>query len=507
MTDPQGPGANPPGANQRESRLRRAIARNWTTRMRVTAWRWVCHRIEHALMRSDIQMPHDPMSSTSRAMIIGAVVAVLVTAGAAVLSVLSPQAKFHNAHIVADKDTGALYVQNNDVLHPVLNLASAQLITNSADKPEFVKPEELALMSRGPLVGIPGAPNRTPNPPEQSEGWWSLCDNTTPAGVTTVTVIGDVPRTGEAINWLPQGSAILAGYDEHMFLIYNNKRTPIDLEDKAVTLALGIDSTDPPAVPISRGLHDALPSTPPLVVPAIADAGKPSPWPLDDPSLVTGSVIKVRPIDGADDAYYVLLTDGVQRISTVTAAIIRNAGEQNPPPPVDLSPNAILSIPVSSALNVGFYPDTAVTLIDPVAQPVTCLTWTQSRGETKPRIGVLNGRSLPLEPAALPVAVASSDPNKATADAVYVPPGQARLAQIAGSSSTAATGESPWYVADTGVRYRLVSNPSRPDESPQRALGISAAPLPAPWSIINLLPAGPALSKQSAMLSLDCSPA
>lgn len=506
MTEPAGRNANPAGTSQRESGLRRAITRNWTTRVQVSGWRFTFHRLEHALVRRDTQMLHDPMRSTSRAMIVGVILAVLVAAGAAVLSFLAPQARLNDADVVADKDTGALYVRINDVLHPVLNLASAQLITGSPKNPTFVRPGELATMPRGPLVGIPGAPDRTPNPPGVSESQWSVCDDTTPAGATSVTVLGTAPVLGDGIGPLPTGSAILAGYGDQTFLVYDNKRTPIDLEDKAVTLAVGVDSSAPPVLPISRGLYDALEETPALVAPAIAAVGTPSPWPLD-PSVVIGSVIKVRPVDGGADAFYVVLTDGVQRISAVTAAIIRNADTRNSPPAVEVSPNAMLSIPVSRALNVDFYPDTPVKLIDPVAQSVTCLAWTQTRDETKPRVVVLTGRSLPLPVDAKPVSVVTADPNKATANAVYIPPGSARLVQIAGGSATAPTGESVWYVADTGVRYGLVANPADPRADPQSALGITVAPLPAPWSIIALLPVGPALSKQDALLAHDTLPA
>ncbi|CAN5876892.1 type VII secretion protein EccB [soil metagenome] len=514
MTNPSGPSqrdvTNPAGTSQRESGFRRAVARNWTTRIQVSGWRFMFHRLEHALVRRDTQMLHDPMRSTSRAMIVGVILAVLVGAGAVVMSFLSPQAKLNDADIVADKDTGALYVRindgTNDLLHPVLNLPSAQLIIGSPKNPTFVKPAELATLPRGPLVGIVGAPERTPNPVAASEAKWSVCDDTTPAGETTVTVIGAPPTLSDAIGPLPAGSAILAGFGDQAFLIYDNKRTPINLEDKAVALAVGVDSSAPPVLPISRGLHDALEETPPLVVPAIAAAGSPSPWSLPA-SVVIGSIIKVRPVDGGEDAFYVVLTDGVERVSAVTAAIIRNADQRNPPPPIEVAPNAMLSIPTSRALNVDFYPDKPLKLIDPVAAPVTCLSWTQSRDETKPRTAVLTGRTLPLPTDAHPVSVVTADPAGGTASAVYIPPGTGQLVQIAGGSPTAATGESQWYIADTGVRYGLVTSGANPRDNPQVSLGITAQPLPAPWSIISLLPAGPALSKEDALISHDSLPA
>ena len=507
MTNPEQPEAprNPAGTSARETGVRRMLARTWTNRVQVSGWRFMFHRLEHALVRHDTQMLHDPMRATSRAFTVGLILAIVVAAGAVVVSFLSPQAKLGDAEIVADKDTGALYVRINNVLHPVLNLTSAKLITGSPRNPVFVKPSELATLPRGPLVGIPGAPARTPNPGNDSEAHWTVCDNTTAAGSTTVTVIAAPLTLGNAVGPVPAGSAILTSFGGQTFLVYNNQRTPINLQDKAVALAVGVDSSAPPPLPMSRALHDALKGTPPLVVPQIPAAGTPSTWGLD-PSVVIGSVIKVRPIDAGQDEFYVVLPDGVQRISQVTAAIIRNADPRNPPPPIELAPNALLSIPQSRALNVDFYPDRTLKLVDPVSAPVTCLSWTQSRDEAKPRTEVLSGRSLPLAETVHPVAVVTADPNKGTANNVYVPPGTGQLVQIAGGTPAAATGESMWYIADTGVRYGLVTNPQDPKEDPQVALGITARPLPAPWSIVSLLPAGPALSKADALISHDSLP-
>lgn len=514
MTNPDGPArtdealsgpVNPAGTSQREAGWQRAVARNWTTRVQVSGWRFMVHRLEHALVRWDTRMLHDPMRAVSRATTAGLAVAVFLAIGAVALAFLAPRAQLRDSEIVADKDTGALYVRINDVLHPVLNLPSARLIVDNPKMPAFVKASELALLPRGPLVGIPGAPERMPSPGVGSESSWSVCDTTSPAGNTVVTVIGAAPVLGDGIAALGDGSAILAGYGGQTFLIFNGKRTPIDLQDKAVTLAVGIDSSAPPVLPISRALRDVLSETPPLVVPVIEGAGAPSPWPLGA-SVVVGSVIKVRPVDGGPDAFFVVLSDGVQRINAVTAAVIRNGDPRNPPPPVEVAPNALLSVPVSRALNVDFYPSSPLRLVDPVGAPVTCLSWAQSRDESRARTAVLSGHSLPMKAGARPVSVVSADPDNGVANAVYIPPGTGQLVQIAGGSPAAPTGEAQWYLGDTGVRYGLVmSVDARMD--PRRALGLAVEPLPAPWSIIRLLPAGPALSKDDALMQHDSLPA
>ena len=51
MTNP-GP-INPAGTSRREAGWQRAAARNWTTRIQVSGWRFMVHRLEHALIRRE----------------------------------------------------------------------------------------------------------------------------------------------------------------------------------------------------------------------------------------------------------------------------------------------------------------------------------------------------------------------------------------------------------------------------------------------------------------------
>ena len=114
--------------------------------------------MEHALLRGDIRMLHDPMRAQSLSFIAGCVLAIVVVAGCAILAFLRPNAGLGDAAIVMSRDSGALYVRIGDTLHPVLNLASARLVTGSAARPEIVSAADIDKAKRGPLLGIPGAP-------------------------------------------------------------------------------------------------------------------------------------------------------------------------------------------------------------------------------------------------------------------------------------------------------------------------------------------------------------
>ena len=82
--------------------------------------------MEHALLRGDMRMLHDPMRAQSLSLIAGCVLAIVVVAGCAILAFLRPNAGLGDAVIVMSRDSGALYVRIDDTMHPVLNLASAR---------------------------------------------------------------------------------------------------------------------------------------------------------------------------------------------------------------------------------------------------------------------------------------------------------------------------------------------------------------------------------------------
>jgi type VII secretion protein EccB len=155
-----------------------------TTKWQVGGYRFLVRRMEHALIRRDVRMLHDPMKSQSRALLVGVVIACIGLAGCAALALFRPQDKIGDASIVVGKDSAAMFVKVDDVFHPVLNLASARLIVGKPDNPLTVKESELSSRPRGALVGIPGAPSALPYDGDGSAETWTVCDTVDPiAGV------------------------------------------------------------------------------------------------------------------------------------------------------------------------------------------------------------------------------------------------------------------------------------------------------------------------------------
>ena len=98
-----------------------------TTRAQVNGYRFLIRRLEHALIRADSRMIHDPMRGQIRSLLVGLVIAVLITGAAGVLAFFKPSPNIGNAQILLSTSSGGLYVRIGDRLHPVLNLASARL--------------------------------------------------------------------------------------------------------------------------------------------------------------------------------------------------------------------------------------------------------------------------------------------------------------------------------------------------------------------------------------------
>ncbi len=94
-----------------------------TTRWQVNGYRFLVRRMEHALVRRDVRMLHDPMRSQSRAFTVGIVLAALGLAGCAVLALFRPQDRIGDAEIVVAKESGAMFVAMEGTFRPVLNLA------------------------------------------------------------------------------------------------------------------------------------------------------------------------------------------------------------------------------------------------------------------------------------------------------------------------------------------------------------------------------------------------
>jgi type VII secretion protein EccB len=485
------------------------MALNLTSRLQVTAHYFWNRRNAAALSHHGVRMEYDPEQRRAAALILGFTFALLAVALMFVLSWFKPAGQVGGSSILADRDSGAVYVLVDGRLHPALNLISARLVAGEAKNPTFVKTDELAKYPDGPTVGIVGAPAAMPlrtTGPSQ----WAICD-TAPAATSTasagqtpvVTAIAGPLTLGQRSAPLRLPNAILASHAERTYVIWDGRRSEIDLSNKAVALALGVDSSAPPPVPLSTALFDALPSTDPLTSPAIAGAGNPSPWDIAA-GVVIGSVLSVRDLQQpAAETFYVLLPDGVQRISPFVAALLRSSNSFGGALPTVVAPDRLARVPVVDSLPVAFYPSTRLNLVDTTINGTTCLAWSKGPTDRAADFSVLSGQGLPIPPGADPqllhLVKDSRGPATVEADQVFIGKDAPNLVMTTSAAPAADSKESLWWISHQGVRYGIELN----DDS-LKALGVSPAlAVQAPWPLIRTFAAGPPLSRADAMTQHD----
>ncbi|MFC9432282.1 type VII secretion protein EccB [Nocardia sp. NPDC057030] len=492
-----------------------------TTRAQVNGYRFLLRRLDHALVRRDVRMLHDPMRSQVRSLMVGLVLGILIIAGAAILSFLRPQGAIGDSLIVSGKQSGALYVvvqseDGNKTLHPVLNLASARLITGSNAEPNAVKDSKLNSMPRGPMVGIPGAPSALPGSGQGSRSEWALCETIalsqggSAASATggTTTIVAGRPVLGERTRTVGKDEALLVKRSDKTYLVYDGKRAEVDPGNSVLQRALQLTTHRPR--PIGTGMLGATTEVPPLVAPQIPQAGQPGPGPLT--KIPVGGVISIRDVGDGKPELYAVLADALQPVSPFTAQVIRFADSHGMSEIPTMPPDVLDRVRVvHDALPVNDFPVETPKILNAEDAPVTCVAWSKTPGTApanrkvdagdgpaeRASVTLLAGVRVPIAESAKTVALATADGTGDRVDAVYVPPGTGEFVQVTGMGPGSPRRGSLFYVADNGVRYGI------PDMATAGVLGLGDTPRLAPWAIIGQMVPGATLSAKEALTARD----
>ena len=450
-------------------------------------------------------MEVEPGRRQNLAIVASVSAALVICLGALLWSFISPAGQINESPIIADRDSGALYVRVGDKLYPALNLASARLITGRPDNPHLVRSSQIASMPRGPLVGIPGAPsNFSPKSPPASS--WLVCDTVatstglgSPSGAT-VTVIDGTPDLSGHHRVLNGSDAVVLSYGGDAWVIREGRRSRIDATNRSVLLPLGLTPEQvSTAKPMSRALFDALPVGPELTVPEIPNAGSPATF-AGAPGPV-GTVIVTPQISGPQQ-YSLVLADGVQTLPPLVAQILQNAGPGNAKP-VTVEPSALAKMPVVNKLDLSSYPDNPLNVMDIRENPATCWWWQKTSGENRARIQVVSGATLPVTAKDMGkvVSLVKADTTGRQADQVFFGPDYANFVAVTGNDPGATTTESLWWLTDAGARFGVDGT-----REALEALGLKTRPSLAPWVALRLLPQGPTLSRADALVEHDTLP-
>jgi type VII secretion protein EccB len=457
-------------------------------------------RLRAAITRFSVRMRHDDRKQQA-ALALAVVFVLLGCAWMALLNFIRPAGLVGQSAIVGNRDTGALYARIDGRLYPALNLTSARLATGSAAAPSWVKPAEIAKYPTGPMIGIPGIPDDLPirgNPVSA----WTVCDTAPERGSGASTVVTAIAGqlSGDRAAPMTTEQALLASHRGTTYLIWNGRRSSIDPADRSVTFNLGLDPGVTRPVELSSALFDAIPATEPLVVPAITEPGTPSRFLSDS---VVGRVLETQDANGNNSGFYVLLPNGVQKITAFVADLLRTANSQGAAAPQLISPDQLVDIPQVEVLNVDFYPTGKLNFIDTDASPVSCVSWTKAAGDPQAAVTVYNGRGLPVPAGQDGHIVAlvrdARDPDSVEAQQTLMLPGAANFVATTSGAVTSDTRESLYWISAQGVRYGIEW-----DQNTLQALGIDPSrAVQAPWPLVRTFAAGPAISRAGSLLSRD----
>jgi type VII secretion protein EccB len=480
-----------------------------TTRAQVNGYRFLIRRLEHALIRGDSRMIHDPMRGQMRSLIVGFVIAVLITGACGVLAFFKPAPNIGDAQILLSESSGAAFVRIGDRVHPVLNLASARLIVGKNESPKEVDDKFLNPLPRGAMVGIVGAPTSIRGADNIAMSSWTVCDKLQTPGVTETTgstslqttVLANDPVLDSGVRAAGPADAILTVAAGTTYLIYNGVRAPIDLSNPV--LANGLDLQDAPVRPVSLGLLNTFPLVDPITPVTIDGVGEPST--VLGPDYPVGSMVKT--VDSRGEQLYVVLREGLQPVSPATADIIRY-GE---PDAVrasarEIAPATLANVPIVHLLPVDHYPSVSPQIVPQDPDRVVCMGWERANTAAQASVRLLVGHRLPVPDGAQSVRLATADGNGPGVDAVHLTPGAGEYVQATGVQPDSQSSGPLFYVSDTGLRYHIKDLPTAD------ALGVTGVkladgpanlPQRAPWPVLSLLPPGPELSQQAALVAHD----
>ena len=140
------------------------MALNLTSRLQVTAHYFWNRRNAAALSHHGVRLDYDPEQRRMSALVLGYVLTVLAIGLAALMAYIKPAGQVGQSEILADRDTGAIYVMVAGRLHPALNLTSARLISGEAKNPDVRQSRRAGQVPAGPHGRHRRRPNANADP-------------------------------------------------------------------------------------------------------------------------------------------------------------------------------------------------------------------------------------------------------------------------------------------------------------------------------------------------------
>ncbi|MBX6769082.1 MAG: type VII secretion protein EccB, partial [Actinomadura rubrobrunea] len=341
----------------------------------------------------------------------------------------------------------------------------------------------LAKFPRGPMIGIPGAPDTVPDRKRLVGGPWSVCVREGDVnGITrsVVSLVGGRDVGGRKLD-ADTGVVVSTGAGAN-WLIWRNQRMRMSPAGMTV-----LQASAPPRV--SEAFVNALPAGPDFAPPRIPDFGRPTQTPGGAKGTI-GQVFVVKGVAGGADQFYVLLRDGFAPISRVQAALIQSSGQYRFPRDTPLEAAVVTNNRSPQRLMDDRLPQTQIKAEPLDVKQALCVVYRDtSKGAQNAVLTVGGGKDLPM-----PTRVSGTG-----VDNVVLPPGSAVLAGVLPASGSVDAINTYVFVSDNGRRYSLKS----PETAKALGYSISADQndsVPVPANLLNMVPQGPVLDPDKAVL-------
>jgi type VII secretion protein EccB len=460
-----------------------------TRREQVQAHRFVTRRIVSALLLGEPETTELPMRRLALAVFGSAMIGAIVFAAIGVYGLLRPggDRPVENALII-ERESGAKFLYLRGTLHPVLNYTSALLIL-AQPKPTVrtMSQQSLKDTPRGRPVGIPDAPDTLPGRNAVLGLPWSVCSaRRSPSTVTLATHVfaGRAPAGGSP---LADREGLLvsvgSGDSRRLFLLWRDQR--LRLRTNGILTALGWAGVDP--VPVSEAFLNAVPAGPDLSPGSPEGAGEPGLLVANNKQTIIGQMFR------AGTQHYVMLRDGLAPVGEVMARL-RLANNRS-----------LFRLSAEDAGRVlgtgrfepeGFPQDLPELRAAPTESGMTCAVYRGGDGRVVVETFAEPGAELTLDGGAAAAPRQGAD-GVTTADRVTLPGGHVALVIAVPAPGSSARG-SLYLVTDQGIKHQL---PTDQADKVQASLGYGGVPpVAVPASILALVPTGPALDPDAAVL-------
>jgi type VII secretion protein EccB len=443
-----------------------------TQRDHVHAHQFMVGRLTAALVIGDPSTAEPPARRVWFGVLCGIIAAVLIAVAFWVYGLISPGGNtswMKSGAVVVEKESGTQFVYSNGQLRPVTNRTSAMLITGGPVTPQLVSRTSLADARRGAPIGIVGAPLWMPSAPAMARGSWLSCAPVRTAGASPSVSI-NVNPTVRVQPVADDQYVLVGGADGSRYLILRSAKYPV--ANASVLAALGMANVQP-ALATSAWL-DALPTQQALAAARIDGAGQPVQ--IGATTYPVGQLFKQTAANG-EDQLFVLRPDGLAPLSRTEFQLL--AATPIGGPPVDIDVATLVAAPRSPDRSLtDRLPDLAAYRRLDGGNRVLCLALKLGGDKVAAKVVFTEARNAPLRDGA---AASISIPNGSGVVAAALP-------LTAGNRSP-----ERYFISDQGIRYAL------PDDDAVKALGLSGVnPIALATSELELLPAGPALSRAEA---------